>query len=40
MRLTGIELDSMISSVKDLLPYLGEGFIEVNIIIEYLVLEF
>jgi hypothetical protein len=27
----GIELESMVSSVKDLLPDLGEGFIEVNI---------
>ncbi|XP_060572679.1 activating signal cointegrator 1 complex subunit 2-like isoform X1 [Ruditapes philippinarum] len=28
-QVTGVELDSMVSSVKDLLPDLGEGFIEV-----------
>jgi len=27
---TGIELDSLITSVRDLLPDLGEGFIEVT----------
>ena len=29
-RVSGVELESLISSVKDLLPDLGEGFIEVN----------
>ena len=29
-RVTGVELDSLVSSVKDLLPDLGEGFIEVT----------
>lgn len=29
-RKTGVELESMIASVKDLLPDLGEGFIEVG----------
>ena len=29
-RVSGIELESLITSVKDLLPDLGEGFIEVS----------
>jgi len=30
LAVTGIELDSLITSVRDLLPDLGEGFIEVT----------
>lgn len=33
-QVTGVELDSLISSVKDLLPELGEGFIEVYMVVE------
>ncbi len=29
-RVSGVELESLISSVKDLLPDLGEGFIQVS----------
>ena len=29
-RVSGVQLESLISSVKDLLPDLGEGFIEVS----------
>ena len=28
----GVELDSMIAAVKDLLPELGEGFVEVSLL--------
>ena len=31
-RITGVELDSLITSVHDLLPDLGQGFIEVIVI--------
>lgn len=30
-QVSGVELESMISSVKDLLPALGDGFIEVKL---------
>lgn len=29
-RVTGVELDSLITEVKDILPHLGDGFVEVN----------
>lgn len=34
-QVSGVELDSMVSSIKDLLPELGEGFIEVCHLIYY-----
>lgn len=29
-RVTGVELDSLITAVKDILPHLGDGFMEVK----------
>jgi hypothetical protein len=29
-RVTGVELDSLITEVKDILPHLEDGFVEVN----------
>jgi len=29
-RVTGVDLDSLITEVKDILPHLGDGFVEVN----------
>jgi hypothetical protein len=31
-RVTGIELDSLITEVKDILPHLGDGFVEVTLV--------
>jgi hypothetical protein len=28
---TGVELDSLITEVKDILPHLGDGFVEVTL---------
>jgi hypothetical protein len=30
---TGVELDSLISEVKDILPHLGDGFVEVTLVL-------
>ena len=37
--MAGVELDSLITSVKDLLPELGDGFIEVSDQLSYLAMD-
>jgi hypothetical protein len=34
-RVTGVELDSLITEVKDILPHLGDGFVEVTHFLVY-----
>jgi hypothetical protein len=31
-RVTGVELDSLITEIKDVLPHLGDGFVEVTLL--------